>query len=367
MRVGLLIYGSLETISGGYLYDRKLTEHLIRNGDEICIISLAWRDYARHLGDNFLSSLLKRLKSLPVDVLLQDELNHPSLFLVNRLLREKVSFPIISIVHHLRCSEVRSPWQNTIYRWIECRYLSGVDGFVFNSQTTRAGVESLVGTERPAVVAYPAGDRLCPDISEEQIALRARQQYPFHIIFLGNVIPRKELHTLLCALEELSGNNWTLSVIGSLQMDESYSRAMLRRVSRRGLTERVAFLGAVTDAVLIERLKESHVLVVPSSYEGFGIVYLEGMGFGLPAIASAAGAAREIITPGQDGFLISPGDSTTLARHLYELSVNRERLLTMSLNARRRYHSHPGWCTTGERIRSFLETMVKRPSGYRRI
>jgi hypothetical protein len=64
MRVGLLIYGSLDTISGGYLYDCKLVEHLRQQGDQVEIISLPWRNYLRHLGDNLSSGLLQRLKSL---------------------------------------------------------------------------------------------------------------------------------------------------------------------------------------------------------------------------------------------------------------------------------------------------------------
>ena len=52
MRIGLVIYGSLDTISGGYLYDRKLVEFLLHHGDQVEIISLPWRDYTRHLMDN---------------------------------------------------------------------------------------------------------------------------------------------------------------------------------------------------------------------------------------------------------------------------------------------------------------------------
>ena len=44
-----MIYGSLETISGGYLYDRMLVEHLRGQGDQVEVISLPWRSYARHL------------------------------------------------------------------------------------------------------------------------------------------------------------------------------------------------------------------------------------------------------------------------------------------------------------------------------
>ena len=55
---------------------------------------------------------------------------------------------------------------------------------------------------------------------------------------------------------------------------------------------------------------------MPSSYEGFGIVYLEGMAFGLPALATTAGGAAEIITSGQDGFLVLFPATDALARHL---------------------------------------------------
>lgn len=47
-----LIYGSLDTLSGGYLYDRKLVEHLRARGDVVDVISLPWRNYGRHLLDN---------------------------------------------------------------------------------------------------------------------------------------------------------------------------------------------------------------------------------------------------------------------------------------------------------------------------
>ncbi|MEK7323802.1 MAG: glycosyltransferase, partial [Chloroflexota bacterium] len=141
MRLGLLIYGSLDTISGGYLYDRMLVEHLWRAGDDVEIISLPWRNYAQHLTDNFSSSLLARLRRGHFDVLLQDELNHPSLFWLNRSLRGR--YPIIAIVHHLRVSEARPAWQNWLYCQVERRYLASVDGFIFNSETTKKAVEAL--------------------------------------------------------------------------------------------------------------------------------------------------------------------------------------------------------------------------------
>jgi hypothetical protein len=162
MRIGLLIYGSLNTQSGGYLYDRKLVDYLLQQGDQVEVISLAPRNYVHHLTDNFSTSLIQCLKSLQLDILLQDELNHPSLFMLNRRLRKVVKFPFVSIVHHLRSSETFPAWQSLLYRWVERNYLASLDGFVFNSRATRQRVEAITGGNMPAIVAFPGGDRLDP-------------------------------------------------------------------------------------------------------------------------------------------------------------------------------------------------------------
>jgi hypothetical protein len=53
MRVGLVIYGSIETLTGGYLYDRRLVDHLVSRGDRAEVISLPRRNhYPRALCDN---------------------------------------------------------------------------------------------------------------------------------------------------------------------------------------------------------------------------------------------------------------------------------------------------------------------------
>src|SRR5574341_1207567 len=122
MRIGLVIYGNLEAVSGGYLYDRILVDYLRSAGDQVDIISLLWRNYLSHLTDNFNASLIRHLLETRFDVLIEDELNHPSLIRVNRLLRKNAAYPIISIIHLLRCTEPRPAWQNAIYYWLEKSY-----------------------------------------------------------------------------------------------------------------------------------------------------------------------------------------------------------------------------------------------------
>lgn len=344
MRVGLVLYGSLDTVSGGYLYDRQLVDHLRRQGDAVEIISLPTQSYGRSLADNA-ADLPARLAG-DYDVLLQDELCHPSLAWANGRFARRA--PVVSIVHHLRCSEERPRAANALYRAVERRYLRSVDGFVFNSRTTQRAVESLVGDGQPHVVATPGGDRFAPPATGE----RDWRAGPLRLLFVGNLIPRKGLHLLLAALASLRAE-WRLSVVGRAA-DPAYAWRMAARASRPPLAGRVAWCGGLSDAALAVEMAAAHVMVVPSDYEGFGIVYLEGMAFGLPAIATTGGAAAEIITDGVDGYLIAPDDTAVLAERVATLANDRARLEQMSAAARARFARHPTWDDSCAAIRAFL-------------
>jgi glycosyltransferase involved in cell wall biosynthesis len=358
MRVALVLCGDLDFISGGFLYDRMLVEHLRRRGEEVEIVSLPWRSYAQGLLDNLSPSLRRRLGNLKVDVILQDELAHPSLFWLNRSLKGRGRPPVVAMVHHLRCSEARPAWQNSFYRVVERNYLASVDAFIFNSRATRGTVEELAGQGKPSVLAYPGADRFGLSLSREDLAIRAREPGPLRLLFLGNLIPRKGLHTLLDALALLPREAWGLNVVGSLEVDPTYVRQIRRRIAAAGLGGQVTFTGALEKDDLALHLARSHVLAVPSSYEGFGIVYLEGMAFGLPALATTAGGAREIITSGRDGFLLPPGNARALAGRLRTLMDDRDLLLAMSLAAENRFAAHPTWEEAGAAVHRFLRSLV---------
>jgi glycosyltransferase involved in cell wall biosynthesis len=359
VRIGLIIYGSLDTLTGGYLYDRLLVEHLRRQGDHVDIVSLPWRTYGRHLRDNLSPRLYKRLRRAPWDALLQDELNHPSVFWLNQRLRRSVRYPIVAIVHLLRSSEPRPAWLNRLYRWVERRYLKGLDGFVFNSQTTRAAVEQLVGLHRPSVVAYPGRDHLPPTLTLQQVEARTQQTGPLRLLFVGNLTPVKGLHMLLQALRSVPPDGWCLSVVGSLAMDPDYVHGIRRQIEAAGWHDRVRLLGARPNAEVAGYLIQHQVLAVPSLYEAFGMAYLEAMGFGLPVIASSAGGAHELIAEGEHGFLVSPGDAGSLARHIRALHHDRGRLRRMSLAAYHRAQLHPTWTDCAGQVRDLLQRLVR--------
>ena len=345
MHIGLTIYGSLSERSGGFRYDRELLRHLKYAGHRVSVVELPWRWYPRGLLDS-VAPAMGRALDVDVDVMLQDELAHPSLLGHT----DRLPYPVVSIVHHLRAAEHRP--LAPLYRAIEYRYLRSVDGVICNSTATRETVLEPCIPDRTTLVVPPAGDQFDPTMTADAITQRAHEG-PLRLVFLGNLIERKGLDTLIKGLSSVTAD-WTLTVVGH-PTDRAYTRRIRTLIERNGLTEAVTMAGELTDTELRSVLRESHLLAVPSQYEGFGIVYLEGMSFGLPAIATTAGGATDIVSDGTTGVLVNPGDATAITTAVQTLANNRDRLAEMGTAARARYERHPTWAESASRVETFLE------------
>ena len=354
MHLGLIIYGKINTLTGGYIYDKILVEYLQKCGHRVDIISYPQRNYRRCLLDNFSPNRCAELVKSQYDLLLQDELNHPSLFLSNRRLQKKSNVPIVTIVHQVLCRQPRNKVLNWLYQTVEEHYLNSVDAFIFNSNTTRNTVETLIDGNRPSIVATPAGDRLGHLSSADHIERRAHRSGPLQLIFVGNVVPNKRLSELIKGLSRLSTDKWILTVVGSLTMDRSYSRAVKKLIMDKQVSQQVWLVGPKDGAELAQLLSSSHLFVMPYSHEGFGMAHLEAMAFALPVIGSSIGAVNEFVIPGQNGFLVEPDDIKTVNTCINNFYHDRKSLIDMSHAALRTFNGRPKWKDTMESIHGFL-------------
>ncbi len=354
MHIGLIYYGDLSIRTGGFLYDRKLVEGLSLRGDRISLFPLPWQTYPAHILDNFRGDLLERLRADPPNLILQDELNHPSLFLQNQRIRIQFQLPICSIIHHLRISEENPAILQWLYRQIERSYLESVDGWICNSQSTLEAAQNLTKRPPKAIIAYPGRDHIQPAISDVEISERAVAPGPLRLLFLGSVIQRKGLEILIQAVRDLPIGSWQLEIIGDDRIDPSLTARIQSKIHDLGLQNRIRWHGTLGDEEISTFLSTSHVLAVPSVFEGYGIVFLEAMGYGVVPIASYAGGPPELIDHGTNGFLVSPGDSSTLHQHLLLLNRDRQLLAKMAVQARERYLAQPTWGQTAASIQAFL-------------
>jgi glycosyltransferase involved in cell wall biosynthesis len=356
-----MIYGSLDTLTGGFLYDKYLVRHLRHKGHTVDIVSLPWRRYARLLLDNFSLRLRSTICGNRYDLILQDELIHPSLFWLNRTRQRSNGVPIVSIVHQVLSSQPRSNGINHLFRAVEKRYLASVDAFIFNSETTRGHVQHLINRRPPSIVATPGADRLGSLQSPEKINVRARQAGPLELVFVGNITPIKGLMPLLESLIRLPPDSWRLTVVGSLQMDRRHVDKIKRMISAYQLNRQVRLLGSLNGRELKKILADSQLFVMPFSNEGFGIACLEALSYGLPVLGSANGAVKEYIHNGVNGFLVPKGDIQTCAGIILNLHRDRDHLVRLSETALQTGLARPGWTDTVDAIHYFLVQLGKQP------
>ena len=361
MNIGLVIYGRLDTLTGGYLYDRQMVTALEARGHRVRVTSLPATSYPGRLALNW--KMPGHMQGL--DLLLQDELCHPSLIRFNAR-RGRRHGPAVAVVHQVLCDEPRAVWCNRLLRRVEKRYLDGVDGFVFNSRTTRDTVWRLTAADRPHVVAPPGGDRLDGTPAPEVITARAQARGPLRMLFVGNLIPRKGLLPLIQALDGLPRNAWSLRVVGRLDMDGAHVRRVRQALAARGLAGRVQLVGPREGSALTAEFNRAQVLCMPYAYEGFGMATLEAQGFGLPVIGAREGATGELVRSGVNGYLVRRGDHAAVCRALDGLNADRTRLGLMGLAARRQFERQPGWAATMAHLARFLESLVASRSTGRR-
>ena len=96
----------------------------------------------------------------------------------------------------------------------------------------------------------------------------------------------------------------------------------------------VTFHGFVDDQMLDVFYREADILVVPSVYESFGLIYVEAMMYGIPSVATVAGGIPEVITNGKDGFTIEINDFEQITECVTNLIKNRVLLNKMKHAAR---------------------------------
>jgi glycosyltransferase involved in cell wall biosynthesis len=108
-------------------------------------------------------------------------------------------------------------------------------------------------------------------------------------------------------------------------------------------------------------MSASHVLVLPSIEEGFGLVMAQAMACGCPVIATTATGAEHLFAENEAGFIVEPRDTGALANCLQQLADDPALRARMSTAALARVHHLGGWDRYGDQWDALLHSLTGIP------
>lgn len=359
MRIALVVYGDLDSVSGGFRYDREVVSRLRDRGDTVEVVSLPPRRYGRGLADCLDPRIRDRLDR-DVDVLVEDGLCQPSVWRHNRRLTGPDA--VVGLIHYVRSDDPTERFPGLI-RPFERRFLRSVDATVATSGFTDGRTRRVAPRteDTPRTVARPAGRMEGRAVSERRVRERAGSD-PLRVVFVGTLLPNKNLRTLLDALSRLDrradGPDWRLTVAGGHAAAPGHADRLVAHAAALGLDDRVTFAGELDSDGIANAFTNSHICCVPARYEGFGMAHLEAMEHGVVPIAGSVGGTSEFLRHGENGFLVDPDDDRAIADRLASLSADRRRLADTGVAALHTAETHPTWSETTARIRGFLRAVI---------
>ena len=197
--------------------------------------------------------------------------------------------------------------------------LTRADLLLSNSDyTRRRASQAWPALPSVAVVALALVDEESHDLLDRPLVDALPTDF---FVMVGRMDPQERYKGHDLVLEALAALKQRGQAAQCVIAGEGADRARLEhRAGTLGIADRVRFTGRVSVATLVALYRRSRALVLPSTGEGFGLVYLEAMRFGRPCVAARGGAAEEIVIHGETGLLVDPGDVAALEEALLLLA-----------------------------------------------
>jgi len=150
---------------------------------------------------------------------------------------------------------------------------------------------------------------------------------------------------IVTAMSHLQDLNVMLDLVGPYDTQDSYYIEVNDIIERNNLRDRVKFHGFLGKQDLSRLFLDCDIYVLPSLFEGYGIVIAEAITYGLPIVATNVGAIPELIQNGVNGILVNPGDSRALATAIRKLICDYELRAKMRKNNIEKSGNLPTWTT----------------------
>ena len=161
------------------------------------------------------------------------------------------------------------------------------------------------------------------------------------ILCVGRLVPQKGIEYFIRAIPSIAKRYPEAKFI---IVGEGWSRDILEAEARAsGQGRKIQFTGFASDKEVINLMTSADVLVVPSVYEPFGIVALEGMASGVPVVASQVGGLSEVIEHNRTGLFVYPRSPESIAWGIDRVLSDPDHAKWLTENAKEKLHKAYSW------------------------
>lgn len=295
-------------------------------------------------GDYFKKNLFlyKKLRLMPPNtVVIQNiqSLDYLKYFLANILIRYRRKdlkfLLIVQQIYHFNLNIIK----RIINRIVIYLYLHFFDKIVTTSQFLKRELIQLGANGNKINIVGAAGQTF-----NTKNIYKKKNRLLVKLLCVGHIRKIKGQIILIQALRYLKDLNWSLTLVGDTSPGDIYYKKELNKMIKElNLSERVFWAGRLEGEKLAEVYLASDIVVVPSLYEGYGLVVQEAMSFGAVVVASNVGGIPELLRDKAEGFLFIPRDSKALANILRELIMNSGLRKRIGMQAQGRASRLPTW------------------------
>jgi len=177
------------------------------------------------------------------------------------------------------------------------------------------------------------------------------------VLCVGRLVPQKGMEYFIRAIPLVAKRfpEARFVIVG-----EGWSRDILEEEARKsGHSEKIRFTGFLPDQEVIDLMSSADVLVVPSIYEPFGIVALEGMATGAPVVASNVGGLSEVIDHEETGIFVYPKSPESIAWGIGRVLSDPEHARWLTENAKIKLHKAYSWEAVAMKTVEVYKKVVK--------
>jgi len=245
------------------------------------------------------------------------------------LIMVKIFLPKVSTmtIHHHYEYEKFKGGKKILFKFFELSFLKLIDSIIIPSPYVKARTEKLLPNKKIDYIEIAFKEnKFIPELKDNHIS---------ELLYVGTIEPRKGIDLLLDSLFLLKkvNQNFKVNIVGDF-INEAYHKKLLNKVLTYRLENIVVFHGRVSSNKLHNFFMNAELFVFPSLLEGYGMVIMEAMSYGIPVIAYNNSSIPYTIIDGFNGLLASNKNVEHFKELINKVLISKNLMKDLSYGAK---------------------------------